>query len=265
MRTLVHLSDLHFGAILSATLDPLVAELHALAPDLVIVSGDLTQRARPEQFADARAFLDRLPTPQLLLPGNHDVPLYDLFRRFAKPLERYRDTITTDLAPAFIDDEVAVVGINTARSLTFKGGRINEDQARDAAAIFHALDGPQARIVVTHHPLHVPPHLSGVDPVGRAAMALELLAPCRVDLYLAGHLHLVHEAATHDVPHAPEHADTPLLVAGTATSTRARGEPNSYFVIRTGHAELDVETRVWNAARACFERGGTRQYSRNSA
>ena len=106
----------------------MIEHVAQLKPDLVVVSGDLTQRARIEQFKEARRFLDSLPSPQIVVPGNHDVPLYDVLSRFARPLARYRRYITEDLEPFYADDEIAVLGLNTARSLTIKGGRINEAQ-----------------------------------------------------------------------------------------------------------------------------------------
>src|SRR5215217_6665797 len=128
MRTLVHLSDLHFGRIDEATLEPLAALIERIAPDVLVVSGDLTQRARKTQFEEARAYLERLPKPQIVVPGNHDVPLYRVWERFFNPLGKYRRHFSADLEPSFIDDEIAVIGINTARSLAFKNGRINEQQ-----------------------------------------------------------------------------------------------------------------------------------------
>ena len=115
MRTLVQISDLHFGRIDPLLLDPLAAAIDAIGPDVVVVSGDLTQRARDAQFRAARAFLDRLPMPQVVVPGNHDVPLYDVVRRFVSPLARFRRYIERDPAPFFRDDHVAVLGINSAR------------------------------------------------------------------------------------------------------------------------------------------------------
>src|SRR2546421_621876 len=118
MRILAHISDLHFGTESSPVVEGLLADLLAARPHLLVVSGDLTQRARTDQFAAARAFLDRVPFPQLIVPGNHDIPLYDVGRRFLRPLHRYRRLITPELSPTFYDDELAVLGVNTARSAT---------------------------------------------------------------------------------------------------------------------------------------------------
>src|SRR3569832_2307049 len=128
MRTIVHLSDLHFGHIKPSLIDPLIGIVREVEPDLVAVSGDLTQRARSHQFQQARSFLDALPKPQIVVPGNHDVPLHNIFARFLKPLTNYKRYITSDLQPTYEDEEVAIVGVNTARSSVFKGGLINTTQ-----------------------------------------------------------------------------------------------------------------------------------------
>jgi 3',5'-cyclic AMP phosphodiesterase CpdA len=136
MRTIVHLSDLHFGRVDQALVEPLIETVNALAPDLVAVSGDLTQRARTAQFVEARAFLDALPAPRIVVPGHHDVPLYNPVARFLGGLLKYRRYISDDLAPFYRDREIAVLGLNTARSLTFKNGRINRKQLRILRARF---------------------------------------------------------------------------------------------------------------------------------
>jgi len=115
LRTILHVSDLHFGRIDPATLEPLLAAAKEIRPHVVVVSGDLTQRARAWQFREARDFLAALPQPQVVVPGNHDVPLYNVALRFADPLANYRRYITDDLEPFYRDDEIAVAGINTAR------------------------------------------------------------------------------------------------------------------------------------------------------
>src|SRR5687767_83793 len=128
MTTIAHLSDLHFGRHDPVLADVLVTQLGKTRPDLIVISGDLTQRARRSQFAAARDFLRRLPGPVLIVPGNHDVPLYDVMRRFLQPLGRYRRYICADLEPFFCDSQIAVLGINTARSATFSNGRISYEQ-----------------------------------------------------------------------------------------------------------------------------------------
>ena len=266
MRTIVQVSDLHFGAILEPTLEPLVTLLRELAPDLTIVSGDLTQRATREQFEQARDFLALLPNPQIVIPGNHDVPLFNVFRRFLSPLARYDEYISVNHDQVFIDDEVAVVALNSARSLTFKGGAISEAQLHYATEHFAGATNHQVRILVAHHPFDLPVGLSGVEILDGAARAVRTLQPSHVDLFLSGHLHLIHRASASVF--VPGYTAT-LLGIGTATSTRARGESNSFFVFRIDHTKtqeaITVETYSWNAARNCFEITDTRSLPRTSA
>ena len=141
MRTLVHLSDLHFGRVHPLILDPLVAFVDETKPDVVAISGDFTQRARTVEYIAAREFLERIPFPKIVVPGNHDVPLRNLFLRFFRSLDSYRRYICDDLEPFFADDEVAIAGVNTARALTWKDGRINRFQLARLRERFRALTG----------------------------------------------------------------------------------------------------------------------------
>ena len=252
MRTLVHLSDLHFGALRADTVSPLAQAINELRPDLIAISGDLTQRARPGQFIEARAFLDRLAFPKLIVPGNHDVPLYNLYARFKGGLQRYRRYICADSEPFYQDREIAVLGINTARSLTFKGGRVNERQLALARERLAPLTGV-VKIVVTHHPFDLPEHYSERALVGRARMAMTQFADCDIDLYLAGHHHIgLVEPATLRFKIAGHSAL--LIQAGTATSMRGRGAANSFNIIRIEWPSISVERLVWQA-------GGTRRFA----
>src|ERR1700682_6341632 len=152
MRTLVHLSDLHFGRVDPQIIAPLIKTVSEINPDLLAVSGDLTQRARSNQFQQARAFLDALPQPQIVVPGNHDVPLHNVFARFLQPLDKYRRYITDDLEPFFADEEIAVIGVNTARSLTIKGGRVSSEQVLSIRRKLCSVGEDVVKVVVTHHP-----------------------------------------------------------------------------------------------------------------
>jgi len=262
MRTIIQVSDLHFGMILQPTLEPLLDSMWAIAPDLVIVSGDVTQRARVDEFRAARAYIERMPGPRLVIPGNHDVPLYNVVRRFAQPLARFQEYIGADLAPVYVDDEVAVVGINSARSFTFKGGTLSEEQVAEAVRHFDSLTHDQVKIVVAHHPFDIPVGLTGVRVVKGVGMAMQRFSTCHVDMFLAGHLHLVHLAnARMYVPGF----DATILQAGTATSSRARGEPNSFFVFLIGDGNVAVEIHRWNAADNTFAATETRHLTRSDS
>ncbi|MDB6164365.1 MAG: metallophosphoesterase [Xanthomonadaceae bacterium] len=263
MRAIVHLSDLHFGRIDEALLDPLIAAVDAAAPDLVAISGDLTQRARTGQFRDARDFLARLPTPQIVVPGNHDIPLYDVLRRFAAPLARFERYITADPLPFHQDDEIAVVGVNTARSLTFKGGRINDEQVALVASRLATVDPDVLRVVVTHHPFDLPGHAQESDLVGRASMAMKAFAQCRVDLFLSGHLHHSHHSSTAERYAIEGHAAL-VVQSGTATSTRGRGEANAFNVVRVDGSRLAVEVWNWKAEQGAYSIARTSFFHRTA-
>jgi 3',5'-cyclic AMP phosphodiesterase CpdA len=252
MRTIVHLSDLHFGRVDYAVVEPLVQIVAELAPDVLAVSGDLTQRARSEEFKEAREFLDTLPSPQIIVPGNHDVPLYNVFKRFLQPLDKYKRYITEDLEPFHADAEIAIMGINTARSLTIKDGRINEVQIEKVRERLCAYGDEVTKIVVTHHPFDLPEgHGAEEDLVGRAEMVMEALAACGADVLLAGHLHVSHTGDTSTRYKIAGHRAL-VVSAGTATSTRARGETNSFNVLRINHPHIKVERHSWQAERAAF-------------
>ena len=251
MRTLVHLSDLHFGRTDPAVIEPLLASVQASRPDCVVVSGDLTQRARVDQFRHARAFLDRLPEPQVVVPGNHDVPLYRVLERMLDPFGNYRRSINEDLEPSFIDGEIAVLGVNTARAMTFKGGRINDAQIESIRYRIAALPPGTTKIIVTHHPFDLPYVPGKVKLVGRAHQAMEVFSTCGVDLLLAGHFHTSHAGDTSSSHDFPGYAAL-AVQAGTATSTRSRGEVNAFNVLRVSEESVSIERHAWHAGSGAF-------------
>jgi 3',5'-cyclic AMP phosphodiesterase CpdA len=259
MKKIVHLSDLHFGRIDPALVEPLVAAVKESRPSLVVVSGDLTQRARSHQFEEARAFLDRLPGPQVVVPGNHDVPLYDVFSRFARPLDKWRRYISEEVEPVYEDEEMVVAGVNTARSLTRKFGRVNEQQVARLRERLCALPDEVLKVVVTHHPFDVPAGADVREIVGRAGMAMEALAACGADLLLAGHMHVSQTGRTAERYRIRGHSAL-YVQAGTATSTRGRGEANSFNVIRLKHPHIQVERRVWQPEAGHFARANAETF-----
>lgn len=245
MRTLVHLSDLHFGRIDEALLAPLRTCVHALRPDLVVISGDLTQRARSAQFQAARAWLDTLPQPQIVVPGNHDIPMFNVLARFFTPLDKYCRHVTADLCPEYADEEIAVLGLNTARSLTIKDGRINREQIAHLERRFAALGDGLVRIVVTHHPFDLPESYDDGELVDRAPLAMQAFAACGVDVLLAGHVHASHAGSSEERYRIAGYAAL-AVQAGTATSTRTRGEENTFNVLRIESRRVQVERYRWD-------------------
>jgi 3',5'-cyclic AMP phosphodiesterase CpdA len=250
MRRIVHLSDLHFGRVNPVLIDPVIRIVREVEPDLVAISGDLTQRARSYQFQQARSFLDALPKPQIVVPGNHDIPLHNIFARFVEPLTKYKRYITDDLQPIYEDEEMVIVGVNTARSSVFKGGRINKSQVTRLREKFCSLGRGVVKAIVTHHPFDLPEGYTERDLVGRARMAMTELAECGADVLLAGHLHVSHTGHTRRYN---IHGHSALVVqAGTATSTRERGEANSFNLLRLAYPEITVERFSWDPLTTSF-------------
>jgi 3',5'-cyclic AMP phosphodiesterase CpdA len=250
MRTLVHLSDLHFGRVDAALLGPLRLRVQALSPDVVVVSGDLTQRAKSAEFRAAREFLESLPQPQVVVPGNHDVPLYNVVQRFLRPLAKWKRHIGED-EPVYLDEEIAVVGLNTARSAVFKGGRVNPAQADHVRGKLCVLPSAVTKVVVTHHPFDLPPGGTRRDLVGRAEMAMKTFAQCGADILLSGHLHTTHTTHSAERYRIPGHSAL-IIQAGTATSTRGRGEVNSFNALAIDGESVRIDRYAWDEVRLDF-------------
>ena len=264
MTRLIHLSDLHFGAHDPRLVDAVAARVDEEKPDLVVISGDFTQRARTEQFEEACKFLERLRDAGhevLGVPGNHDVPLYDVLRRFLSPLTRYRRYIDDTLCPMHELPGVTVLGINTARSLTFKDGRVSHEQMQFIRDTFERTDRNAMRILVTHHPLFALPvgetgEVQG--PAGRSEMALDAAADAGVDILLAGHHHT---ASVHSARDLVTRAGPALVVqAGTATSHRLRDEQQSFNRIDITGEAVTLTLQTWSGER--FESGTEQRYER---
>ena len=251
MRTLVHLSDLHFGRLDEAIVPPLVERIKSVRPDLIAISGDLTQRARRGQFRQARVFLDQLPFPKIVVPGNHDVPLFNLAARVLDPFGGYRRHIDANLEPSRIDDEMAVIGLNSARALIAGGrGRLNRQQVELAVASLRPLPPSLIKVIVTHHPFDLPAGYHPEHLVGRARMAMTQLAEVGADLFLAGHLHVSHVSHTAERYSIAGHSA--LVVQAGTLSTRGRGELNTFNVLRIARPEMTVERYSWEPGSHAF-------------
>ena len=250
MARLIHLSDLHFGAHDPKLVEAVERKVDETQPDLVVISGDFTQRARTEQFQEACRFLERLRDAGhevLAVPGNHDVPLYDVLRRFLSPLTRYMRYIDDTLCPLHEIPGAAVLGINTARSLTFKDGRISEDQMKFIRETFERTDADSTRILVTHHPLFaLEVGQSSTRAVGRSELALDAIGDAGVDMLLAGHNH---DASVHSARDLVTRAGPALVIqAGTATSTRVRDQSQSFNRIEIDGKSVTVIVESWDGS-----------------
>jgi len=234
MTVLLHISDTHFGT----EEPPVVAALQALVreqrPDAVILSGDITQRARSAQFAAARAFCDSLGVARLLaLPGNHDIPLYNVAARLFSPYGGYQAAFGDDLEPELEFGEVLVIGVNTTRPTRHKDGQVSPAQINRVVKRLHGARREQLRVVVTHQPACVMRPEDEKDRLHGGEVAVQAWARAGADLVLGGHIHLPYVSDL--CARADASTPRPLycVQAGTALSHRVRhGTPNSLNIIR---------------------------------
>jgi 3',5'-cyclic AMP phosphodiesterase CpdA len=214
-------------------------------PHLVAVSGDLTQRARRWEFRTARAFLDRIKSPVLVVPGNHDVPLYNIFKRWLRPHARYIQLIDAQKFPRYVDDEIAVLGLNTAWARIGAHGRLTGDHLAAIREGFADVPDSVFKVLVTHHPLldaEDGPEIAathGVRPV------LDAIAAAGVKLLLAGHHHRPYSAEG-TIDYLQVKRSILIIQAGTAISTRVREGPNSFNVIDIAGERVDCTPNYWD-------------------
>ncbi len=246
MKTIAHISDPHFGRDLPDVGAGLLAELNGPdRPTLIAISGDLTQRARSSQFQEARAFLDQLTAPYLVVPGNHDIPIYDVFRRFLDPLGRYKHHVSSNTTPFYEDDEMVVCGMNTAHGHTFKDGRVRPDELAVVCAQF-ALHPKRWKVLVAHHPFVIPNQVADRHLVDGAAEAIERLEEVSVDLILTGHLHVSYARDADAAGFRNKDHSILGVNAGTCISSRHRGEPNSYNRLAISGDVITIVNRIWD-------------------
>jgi len=195
-----------------------------------VLSGDITQRARPAQFRAARAFTDRLGVPVLAVPGNHDIPLFDLWTRLRRPYARHIAAFGDDLEPEHASPDLMVLCVNTTRPWRHKHGELSAEQVDRVARRLAGAGAAQLRVVVVHQPVAVTRAEDLPDRLRGHAAALERWAAAGADLVMGGHIHLPYVMALHGLAR-------PMWVvqAGTAVSSRVRkGVPNSVNLLRWG-------------------------------
>lgn len=246
MKTIVHLSDLHFNRIDESLVAPLTDCIQQIRPHLIAVSGDFTQHAWPSEFERARDFLSNLPGRLILVPGNHDMAFYNPWRRAVQRLQLYKRFISSDLEPFYSDSDVAILGLNTARVSHLRNGRIRAWQVERLRTAMEKAEPGAVRILVTHHPFDLPEAFAHGELIG-ARVIKQVVAS--VDVLLAGHMHISHAAPTAIRYKLAGHSSI-FVQAGTALSTRGRGEANSLQVIRIACQAIEVEQ--YNAGKHGF-------------
>jgi 3',5'-cyclic AMP phosphodiesterase CpdA len=264
---IAHFSDLHFGRIADpGIVDALVEEVNRGDVALAVLSGDLTQRARPREFEAAQDLLSSLEPPTLVVPGNHDVyPWWRPIRRLRDPLARYRAYITEDLAPTFAAEDVAVLGLTTAYGLTIKSGRVGASDRQAIRNYFGGMGERHFKVLVLHHHLTKMRSLGPHDIVGQARHTLQTAVEEGVDLILCGHLHVSLIEPVEIIP-----ADHRVVVAsaGTATSNRWRTNheaTNFYNRITVSPEAFTIEERRYVPDSGQFARDGVTRFDRRSS
>jgi 3',5'-cyclic AMP phosphodiesterase CpdA len=236
MTRIAHVSDLHFGREDAELLLPLRDAIRQARPDLVAVSGDLTQRARPAQFRAARAFLDGLGLPWIAVPGNHDIPLDEFWHRVMTPFGRYREAISEDLAPRWSNGAVVLEALNTADPRAWQRGRVRRRQLWRASGAFREAPEGAVRIVLAHHPFEHGPDVEK-RLMKNARAAVEHLAAAGADLILSGHLHRWKAEAFLS---RKVGARVLQVHVGTGLSTRLRGQPNDFALIAVAPGQVEI-------------------------
>jgi predicted phosphodiesterase len=275
--TILHFSDVHFGPpYVPRVGEALLSIAPEFEPDVIVASGDFTQRAKPEQFAAARRFLDRLPdAPLVVVPGNHDIPLYRVLERVFRPYDAYRAHISEELESVLRVEGAVIVALNSTSPLrAITNGRIRDEQIEYCRRAFaDALPG-EARIVVAHHHFAPAPDYESAEVMPDARWALDHFTAMNVDMVLGGHLHRAYIGNSLDVyPGAHRERGIVIVQAGTAASRRGRArerEKNSFNLIRIGEDFVRIthymffedEAGFAPVSRHIFPRFGTRYFAR---
>lgn len=230
MSILLQISDTHFGTEQPQVVEALVALAVQQRPDAVVLSGDITQRARTRQFRAARSFVDRLGAPVLAVPGNHDIPLFNLWARLRRPYGQYSAAFGQDLEPVYRSRDLLVVGVNTTRPSRHKDGEVSSLQVDRVAQLLAQADPAQLRVVVVHQPIAVTRAEDEPNRLRGHTAALQSWADAGVDLIVGGHIHLPYVMPLPGLPRSLW-----VVHAGTAVSSRVRdGAPNSVNLLRWG-------------------------------
>ena len=244
MTTLLQVSDPHFGTERPEVVEALVALSRQRRPGLLVLSGDITQRARRAQFDAAARFVERLGIPaRLAIPGNHDIPLYDVFTRAFAPYRGFVREFGDDFAPVHESADIAVFGVRTTRRYRHKHGEVSDEQVAGIAAKLRAVPAEKLRVVVVHQPVDLPPDRKQRNLLRNREAAVRTWVDAGVDLLLGGHIHLPFlRALSRTFPDLPRRAWCGQ--AGTALSHRIRHEANNsvnFVSYRAGDAEAVFE------------------------
>jgi 3',5'-cyclic AMP phosphodiesterase CpdA len=240
MIRLFHVSDVHFGREDKAAIAWFEALVAAELPDAVVMTGDLTMRARRSEFATGLEWLRRLDRPVTVEVGNHDLPYFNLWERLFAPYRRMRAIEQAIEKPLDLPG-VTIIPLKTTARAQFRfnwaKGRVSRQALGAALERIEEAPGDRLVFVACHHPL-IEPHTRATAQTHRGAEALTALAEAGADAVLTGH---VHDAF--DIEHRVGDATVRLIGAGTL-SERTRTTPPSFNEIRIENGVFEVVCRT---------------------
>jgi 3',5'-cyclic AMP phosphodiesterase CpdA len=276
---ILQISDLHFGPFYHPEVgEAMLRAANELEYDVVIASGDYTQRAKPQEFADARDFMAKIPRrPIIVTPGNHDVPLYRVFERLFAPYKLYKEYISEELDTVHRFEDAVIVSLNSTAPLrAIVNGRIRQWQLEFAKKAFEDTPEGAARIIVAHHHFAPAPDYEGGQVMPKAKRAIDCFTELKVDMIIGGHLHRAYIGNSLDI-YPGEDRDHGIIIvqSGTTTSRRGRAretEKNSFNHIRIAEGVIRVTHYMYFSdaegfapvSRHIFPRAGT-HYLREAA
>lgn len=249
---IIHISDIHFGAHNPEAEAVLIREINSRAPELVVLSGDLTQTGSRKEFSEARRFINAIKAPVFCVPGNHDIPHYNLWARLTRPYDHYRHYVNPEINPVTRSHDMVLAGLNSARPIlphwNWAHGKISRRQIADTAAIFNQEPAEKLRILVCHHPLQKAIESPLKTIVWGARHAITELLATKTDLILTGHVHHASVTMIEDEGEGDKSSGHRIaaIAASTAISTRIRNHDNGYNIITITDKNINVHMMRWN-------------------
>jgi 3',5'-cyclic AMP phosphodiesterase CpdA len=254
MRTIIHISDIHFGRIDRSIVDSILKVFGEIKPDLIIISGDVTQRAKASQFKSAIEFINKLKElgiNSFVIPGNHDIePFIKPLQRAFDPYRNYKKYISPRIETFYADGELAVASLNTVRPSNIKDGHIEEAEIKRVQKWFTDFGPEITKIVVSHHPLDLPSEKHKRKLAKYAHVGVDLLSTSNIDLYLSGHLHRSSVVTTEERYNKLKYCA--IAVSAGTVSSRQRGEVPSFNVLHIDRPAISLETYLFDPEAQVF-------------
>ncbi|MEN8194741.1 MAG: metallophosphoesterase [Bacteroidota bacterium] len=241
MQKIVHISDIHFGKEDESIVNALLTKINEIAPNVIVVSGDLTQRAKHREYKKVKLFLSKLDFPKVVIPGNHDIPLYNLLGRVINPFRKFDYYFPN--CNRYENEQVSIVGLNSVRNLRWKSGKLTiKDLEESSEELKVKKNAEKLKIVVMHHNLLHLPSNKNSESIFRTKLMQKWIFDNGIDLILFGH---DHKSTIKPILFDHDNIfDFILIQAASATSTRRRGNENSFnlIMLENSFMQISIET-----------------------